>query len=65
MAMTTLTAAAGLAGHTAQHTHAVWLVASGLGAVLLATLAVVYRRARARRELEEVDRVLADADAEE
>jgi len=52
--------ATGLAGHTAQHTHLVWLVASGLGAALLVALAMVYRRARSRRELEEAERVLAE-----
>ena len=55
-----MTPAIGLAGHTAQHTHLVWLVASGLGAALLLALAILYRRARSRRELEEAERVLAE-----
>jgi len=51
----------GLAGHTADHTQLVWLVASLLGAALLAVLAVVYRRARSQRELEDAERVIAEA----
>lgn len=50
----------GLAGHSAAETHLVWLVATAFGAALLLALVVVYRRARARRELEEAERILAE-----
>jgi hypothetical protein len=41
---------------------AVWLVASAVGAVALAVLVMLCRRARKAAELEEVDRVLAGDD---
>lgn len=53
-----------LGGQTAAHTHLVWLVASALGLVLVASLLVLYRRARATAELEDAERVLAEAFAE-
>ncbi|MBL0212293.1 MAG: hypothetical protein IPQ07_00140 [Myxococcales bacterium] len=55
----------GLAGHSAAYTHVVWVVASVFGLALLGGLAVLYRRARAAHELEEAERVLAEAFAEE
>jgi hypothetical protein len=35
-----------------------WLVACGVGLAVLAVLAIVYRRAAARRELELIDELL-------
>ncbi len=55
----------GLAGHSADYTHAVWLVASLVGIAVLAVLGVVYRRARAATELEEAERLIEEAFAEE
>ncbi|CAN5701526.1 hypothetical protein BH11MYX3_BH11MYX3_06580 [soil metagenome] len=55
----------GLAGHSADYTHAVWLVASLIGLALLTVLGMVYRRARAATELEEAERVIAASFAEE
>jgi len=51
----------GLAGHSADYTQLVWIVASLLGAAILAALAIAYRRARSQRELEEAERVIAEA----
>lgn len=48
-----------LAGHDAGYLHVVWAVASGLGALVALALYAVYRRARARRELEEAEAILA------
>jgi hypothetical protein len=42
------------------HWHLVWAVACGFGAVAIGALAIVYRRARARHELEEAEKLLAD-----
>jgi len=50
-----------LAGHDAAYASVVWLVASGLGALAVVALYGVYRRARARRELEDAEAVIADA----
>ena len=52
-----------LAGHDAGYIRAVWLVASAVGALALAVLAVLYRRLRARADLEEAERILSE-DAE-
>jgi predicted histidine transporter YuiF (NhaC family) len=54
-----------LAGHDAGYLQAVWLVASGMGAGLLVALVAVYRRARAQRDLEEAEAVLAADEAAE
>lgn len=54
-----------LGGHSADYTHAVWLVASAIGLGLLVVLGVVYRRARAAHELEEAERLIAEAFAVE
>jgi hypothetical protein len=51
-----------LAHHDASYLRAVWLVASAVGAVALAVLVVLYRRARNRAELDEAERVLAEDD---
>jgi len=51
----------GLAGHSADYTQLVWIVASLLGAAILAALAIAYRHARSQRELEEAERVIAEA----
>jgi NADH:ubiquinone oxidoreductase subunit K len=50
-----------LGGHSAEHIAAVWLVAAAAGVVALGVLIVIYRRAAARRELEEAERVIEDA----
>ncbi len=55
----------GLAGHSVDYTHAVWLIASLIGIALLAVLGVVYRRARAATELEDAERMIAESFAEE
>jgi hypothetical protein len=54
-----------LAGHSEAYTHAVWVVASLIGISLLAGLGFLYRRAREARELEEAERLIAEAYAEE
>jgi hypothetical protein len=51
-----------LAGHDASYVRAVWLVCSALGALALVVLALLFRRARARAELDEAERVLAEDD---
>jgi hypothetical protein len=53
-----------LAGHDAQYIQLVWLIASAFGAAVLVALVVVYRRAVRRDELERVERVIAEHDAE-
>lgn len=50
----------GLGGHGAEATRMVWIVASVIGAILLVALGVIYRRARARRELEEAERLISE-----
>jgi len=54
-----------LGGHSAEHIAAVWLVAAGFGIAAITALVVIYRRAAARRELEDAERVLEDAFREE
>jgi hypothetical protein len=49
-----------LAGHDAGYVRAVWLVASLVGALALAVLVVLYRRLRARADLEEAERILRE-----
>jgi hypothetical protein len=53
-----------LAGHDAGYLQAVWLVASGLGIAILVALVAVYRRARARRDLEEAEAVIEASERE-
>lgn len=50
----------GLGGHSADATRIVWIVAVAIGVGLLALLGVVYRRARAQRDLEEAERLIAE-----
>ena len=54
-----------LSGHSEAYTHAVWVVASLFGIALLAVLGILYRRARAARELEDAERLIAEAYGEE
>lgn len=49
-----------LAGHGADYTRTVWLVASGLGVAAVVALYGLYRRARSRHELEEAEALLAE-----
>jgi hypothetical protein len=51
-----------LGGHDPAYQHVVWIVASAIGIAALVVLAVVYRRARRRDELEEAERILAEHD---
>jgi NADH:ubiquinone oxidoreductase subunit K len=51
-----------LAGHDPSYLRVVWLVASAVGAVALAVLVALYRRARNRADLDEAERVLAEDD---
>ena len=51
-----------LGGHRAGYTHAVWLVASLIGACVLVVLGLIYRRARAAAEVEDADRIIAEHD---
>jgi hypothetical protein len=51
----------GLGGHSSDYTQLVWIVATLFGSMILALLAVAYRRARSQRELEEAERVIAEA----
>ncbi len=50
----------GLGGNTVEATRMVWICASAIGAALLVVLGVIYRRARAQRELEEAERLIAE-----
>ena len=49
-----------LGGHDPAYIHVVWVVASVLGVAALVALAVVYRRAARRAELEDAERILAE-----
>lgn len=49
-----------LGGHDAQYLHVLWIAVSVIGVAVIATLAVVYRRAARRHELEEAERILAE-----
>jgi hypothetical protein len=51
-----------LAGHDASYIALVWVVASAFGAVAIAALVLVYRRAARRAELEDAERVIAEHD---
>lgn len=51
-----------LAGHDASYVQLVWIIASVFGASALVALAVVYRRAARRAELEHAERVIAEHD---
>lgn len=58
--MSPLDTMTGLGGNTAEATRMVWIVASAIGAALLVVLGLVYRRARAQRDLEEAERLIAE-----
>jgi hypothetical protein len=51
-----------LAGHDADYIHSVWLVASAFGIAVLVALAVLYRRAVRRHELEVAERIISQHD---
>jgi hypothetical protein len=51
-----------LAGHDSHYTELLWLVVSLIGAGAIAVLLVMYRRAAARAEIEEAERVIAEDD---
>lgn len=50
----------GLGGNTAEATRTVWIIASAIGAILLVFLGILYRRARAQRDLEEAERLIVE-----
>jgi hypothetical protein len=54
-----------LGGHSATYTLVVWLVACGIGLSVLAAMSLAYRWAKRERELEDAERVLAEALAED
>ena len=49
-----------LAGHDHHYVELVWLIASVFGIAALAVLAIVYRRAARRHELEQAERIIAE-----
>ena len=49
-----------LGGHEPSYVRAVWLVASGVGALALVVLVLLFRRMRAQAELDQAERVLAE-----
>ena len=49
-----------LGGHDADYVRVVWLVASACGLAVLIALAVIYRRATRRAELERAEEIIAD-----
>jgi hypothetical protein len=51
-----------LGGHDADYVRIVWLVASAFGIAVLVALAVLYRRAAKRAELEQAERIIAEHD---
>lgn len=51
-----------LAGHDHHYVQLVWIIASLFGVVALVALAVIYRRAVRRHELEQAERVIAEHD---
>ncbi|MFN0252461.1 MAG: hypothetical protein ACKV2T_36630 [Kofleriaceae bacterium] len=58
--MSPLDTMTGLGGNTAEATRLVWVVATAIGIALLVVLAIVYRRARAQRDLEEAERLISE-----
>ncbi len=58
--MSPLDTMTGLGDNTVEATRMVWVVASAIGAALLVVLGIVYRRARAQRDLEEAERLIAE-----
>lgn len=51
-----------LGGHDSEYVRVLWLVASAFGVAVLVALALVYRRAARRAEIEHADRVIAEHD---
>lgn len=51
-----------LAGHDQHYLHLVWVVASAFGLAAIVVLAVVYRRAARRHELEHAEHIIAEHD---
>ena len=51
-----------LGGHDHHYADLVWLIASAFGIAALLALAVIYRRAARRHELEEAEQIIADHD---
>ena len=49
-----------LAGHDHRYVELVWLIASAFGIAALVVLAVVYRRAARRHELEQAEQIIAE-----
>ncbi|HEY5920434.1 MAG TPA: hypothetical protein VIV11_02130 [Kofleriaceae bacterium] len=54
-----------LGGHDQAYVALIWVVASGFGAAALVALAVIYRRAVRRHELEQAERTIAEHDQSE
>ena len=54
-----------LGGHDHEYVALIWVVASAFGMAALVTLAVVYRRAMRRHEIEEAERTIAEHDQSE
>jgi hypothetical protein len=51
-----------LGGHDSHYLHIVWLVASLFGIAAIVSLAVIYRRAVRKHELEQAERIIAEHD---
>jgi hypothetical protein len=51
-----------LAGHDHHYVQLIWFVASAFGIAALVVLALVYRRAARRHELEQAEQIIADHD---
>lgn len=56
--------APGLAGHDAHYLAIVWAIACALGVAAVLGMAILFRRARKAADAEEVDRILAEDDAD-
>jgi hypothetical protein len=54
-----------LGGHDPHYVQLVWLVASLFGVAAIVTLAVIYRRAARKYEIEQAERVIAEHDSNE
>lgn len=53
-----------LGGHDSQYVHLVWVIASMFGLAAIVALALLYRRAARRHELEQAERIIAEHDAD-
>ncbi|HEX5064153.1 MAG TPA: hypothetical protein VFV99_32480 [Kofleriaceae bacterium] len=51
-----------LGGHDHHYLHVVWVVASAFGVAALVVLAVIYRRAARRHDIEQAERIIAEHD---